>query len=73
MKILQNEQPATIYIEGIKYEFENGVLECKDEGTPSALDAAIVCGIDHTPFDAIAFFLQALQDDAKITAPLRCG
>lgn len=30
MKILQNEQPATIYIEGIKYEFENGVLECKD-------------------------------------------
>ena len=50
-----------------------GVLECKDEGAPSALDAAIVCGIDHTPFDAIAFFLQALQDDAKITAPLRCG
>ena len=50
-----------------------GVLECKDEGTPSALDAAIVCGIDHTPFDSIAFFLQALQDDAEITATLGCG
>ena len=25
MKILQNEQPATIYIEGIKYEFENAM------------------------------------------------
>ena len=34
-----------------------GVLECKDEGAPSALDTAIVCGIDHTPFDTIAFFL----------------
>ena len=34
-----------------------GVLECKDEGAPSALDAAIVCGIDYTPFDTIAFFL----------------
>lgn len=30
MKILQNEQPTTIYIEGVKYEFENGILECKD-------------------------------------------
>ena len=50
-----------------------GVFECKDEGTPSALDAAIVCGIDHTPFDAIAFFLQTLQDDAEITATLGCG
>ena len=30
-------------------------------------------GDDHTPFDAIAFFLQALQDDAEITAPLGCG
>ncbi len=49
-----------------------GVFECKDEGAPSALDAAIVCGIDNTPFDSIAFFLQAFQDDAEITATLGC-
>lgn len=27
MKILQNNQPATIYVQGVKYEFVNGVCE----------------------------------------------
>ena len=48
------------------------VSEGKEKGTPPTLRFAIVGGVYHPPFNGIACFIEAPQDNGKVTPFLPC-
>ena len=64
----------TLHTDELRRFSEQGgiVSEGKEKGTPPALCFAIVGGIYHPPFNGIACFIEAPQDDGKITPFLPC-
>lgn len=41
------------------------IFKSENESSPTALDTTILCCIDDTPFNTVALFLQAFQNDAE--------
>ena len=65
----------TLHTDELRRFSEQGgiVSEGKEKGAPPALCFAIVGGIYHPPFNGIACFIEAPQDDGKITPFCHAG
>ena len=75
--VLQEQLMGTLQTlhtdEVCRFSEQSGVVsEGKEKGSPPALRFAIVGGVYHPPFNGIACFIEAPQDDGKVTPFLPC-